>query len=266
MAEYNLISKYEFNMGSGITEIGFTDDDQLFTKIMFAKKVAPLTTISSVTIKKGALTQKLQYDIKIIKENGKEQLFQILQIDSFDPQGVKFVNELKSKIPASCLWIDKFEAKTLDVKNSMSSRTYDLQIMWFIKGKLMAGYGRGIQIFMNYGLFTLICLGLPLPLLVYVIAAGCHRVKTDDNGIKIKKLFSKYFAWQDVDHIDVHTYKIIVTQYGALADSNILLVFKLHSKNGSKRKFTIRSLEGKQFVKEMIERKKISEETASRFI
>ena len=266
MAEYNLISKYEFNMGSGITEIGFTDDDQLFTKILFAKKVAPLTTISSVTIKKGALTQKLQYDIKIIKEDGKEQLFQILQIDSVDPQGVKFVNELKSKIPASCLWIDKFEAKALDVKNSMSSRTYDLQIMWFIKGKLMAGYGRGLQIFMNYGLLTLCCLGLTLPLLVYVIATGCHRVKTDDNGIKIKKLFSKYFAWQDVDHIDVHTYKIIVTQYGALADSNILLVFKLHSKNGSKRKFIIRSLEGKQFVNEMIERKKISEETASMFI
>jgi hypothetical protein len=64
----------------------------------------------------------------------------------------------------------------------------------------------------------------------------------------------------------VQTYNIIVTQYGALADSNFLLVFNLHSKNGLKRKFIIRSLEGKQFVKEMIERKKISEETASMFI
>lgn len=266
MGEINLISKYEFNMGAGITEIGFTDDNQLFSKIMFVKKTAPLNTISSVTIKKGALTQKLQYDIKIRKENGKEQLFQIIQIDSADANGVKFVNELRAKVSTACIWTDKMEEKAIDVKNTMTSRTYDLQIMWFIKGKLMAGYGRGLQIIMSYGLFTLVCLGLPLPLLIYVIVGGCHRVTTDTNGIKIKKLKANYFSWDEVDHIDVHTYNIIVTQYGTLADSNFLLVFKLFAKNGTKTEFIIRSLEGKQFVKEMIERKKMSEEAGKMFI
>lgn len=266
MAGLNLVSKYEFNMGAGITEIGFTDDDQLFSKIMFVKKTTPLNSISSVTIKKGALTQKLQYDIKFRKDNGKEQLFQILQIDSADAQGVKFVNELKSKVSSNCLWTDKLEDKFGAVKNIMTTRTYDLQILWFIKGKIMAGYGRGFQIMMSYGMLTLITIGLTLPLLIYVLAAKCHRVTTDNNGINIKKLGSKYFSWNDVDHIDVHTFNIIVTQYGALADSNFLLVFNLHSKNGEKVEFIIRSLEGKQFVKEMIQRKKMSEEIANMFI
>ncbi|MFL5751819.1 MAG: hypothetical protein ACJ76F_00310 [Bacteroidia bacterium] len=266
MADITLASKYEFNMGSATIEMGFTTDEQLFTKMMFVKKVTPLTTISSVNIKKGALTSKIQYDIKTRKDNGKEQIFQIVQIDSADEQGIRFINELRCKIPMGCIWNDKLEAQVSYPEGKSASRVYDLQIMWFIKGKTLAGSGRGLQIMMNYGMLTLVGLLLPLPLLVYVIAAGCHRVSTDANGILVKKLGGKYFPWEEVERVDVHKYNIIVTQYGAVAESTFLLVFNLIGKNGTKTEFIIRSLEGKHFVKEMIERKKMPEEMSKLFI
>lgn len=265
MNENELLSKYDFNMSGAVVTLGFTADNQIYTKMMLVKKTAPLADVTSVVIKKGAMTSKLQYDIRVRKKD-KDQLFQIVQIDSADEQGIRFVNELKSKVPATCTWTDKLEAKAVDVKDTSAKRTYDLQTMWFIKGKLFAGYGRTMQIIMSYGMLTLITIGLALPLLIYVFAAGCHRVITGESGISIKKLGASFYSWEEVDRIEVSKYNVVVTNYGQTVDSSFLLRFTLFPKTGKSREFLIRSLEGKTFVKEMIERKKLSEEAAKLFI
>jgi hypothetical protein len=265
MSEPQLQSQYEFNMSGALITLGFTTDNQIYTRMMMIKKTAPLDSLSSVTIKKGVMTSKLQYDIRIRKKD-KEQIFQVVQIDSADEQGIRFVNDLKARMPASCVWNDKMEAKTIDVKDSSASRTYDLQTMWFIKGKMFAGYGRTFQIIMSYGLLTFCTIGIAVPLLIYVFAAGCHRVNTDENGISVKKLGKNYFSWEDVERIEATKYNVIVTNYGQEVGSSFLLRFNLLAKSGKKCEFLIRSLEGKNFVKEMIERKKMTADAASMFI
>ncbi len=265
MSDIQLQSQYDFNMSGAQITLGFTTDNQIYTRMMMVKKTAPLDSLSSITIKKGVMTSKLQYDIRI-RKNDKEQIFQIVQIDSADEQGIRFVNDLKARMPASCVWNDKMEAKAIDVKDSSAIRVYDLQTMWFIKGKVFAGYGRAFQIIMSYGMLAICTIGLTLPLLIYVFAAGCHRIKTDENGISIKKLGTRYFRWEDVDSIGVNKYNVIVTNYGQQTDSSFLMRFNLLAKDGKKSEFLIRSLEGKNFVKEMIERKKMQADAASLFL
>jgi hypothetical protein len=265
MSDIQLQSQYDFNMSGAVVTLGFTTDNQIFTKMMMVKKTAPVDSLSSVTIKKGLMTSKLQYDIRI-RKGEKEQIFQIVQIDSADELGIRFVNDLKARMPASCKWNDTMEAQSVDVKDAGTSRFYDLQTMWFIKGKTMAGNGRTLQLIMSYGMLTLCTLGLTLPLLIYVFAAGCHRVKTDGNGITVKKLGAAYFNWDDVERIDASKYTITVTNYGQTVDRSFLLRFNLISKSGKKSEFLIRSLEGKNFVNEMIERKKLSPEASAMFL
>ena len=182
----NLISQYEFNIGGVTVTIGFTDDNQIYSKMGFFKKLVPLASIISVTIKKAPLESKLQYDIKMLKPNGKEQFFQRIQLDSADTNGIKFVDELRSKLPNTCKWIEKLDK--IQVKEDIDGKKkYNLQILWFLKAKLFAGKGRIFQIIMNYGMFVICTLGLSLPLLIYVIAGGCHRVTTRSEERRVGK-------------------------------------------------------------------------------
>lgn len=256
MSEPNLISQYELNMSTISVLIGFTDDHQIYTKMGFVKKTVPLSSLSSVTIKKAPLQSKLQYEIKMLKPNGKEQFFQTIHIDPADAYGISFIEELKLRLPDTCKWVEKLGK--IQVKEDIDGKKkYNLQILWFMKAKLFAGKGRVLQIIMNYGMLTFITAGFSLPLLIYVIVGGCHRVTTDLHGIKIKKLFSAFFVWEDVTKIEVTKYNIIITNFGATADRIFLMKFHLTSRNGKKIKFIIRSLEGKQFIQDMIGRKKM---------
>lgn len=258
MAEYNLISTYQFDA----TSMGFTDDKQLYTKILFIKKAVPLSDISSITLKEAPLSDKLQMNIKINK-NGKEVAFQMVQFDRTSDQGRLFLEELKLKVPSSFIWNNKLEAAEPSEINVSGKHTYPLQLWWF-KTKSLAGMSRGAQIAVNYGTFCVIL--LPIPLLIYVLAAGCHRITTDDNGITIKKLFGSFFAWDDVSSIEVTRYNINITSYGIKTREAFLLSCKLISKNGKNKDFIIRTKEGKGFVKEMVERKKMSPEIEKIFI
>jgi hypothetical protein len=264
MSEIELKSKYEFNMGGGVITLGFTNDDQIYSKMMMVKKTAPISSISGVIVKKGMMTSKLQYDIRVLKKE-KDSLFQIIQVDAADEQGQRFAAELKSLLPKSATWTDKLEEKAVDTKDTSADRTYNMQVMWFIKGKTLAGQGWALQMIMSYGMLTLCTIGLALPLTLYAFMAGCHRVKTNAVGINIKKLTGSFFQWEEVDNIEVSKYHITITNYGAQVDSVFLLNFRLNAKNGKKKDFIIRSLEGKNFIKEMIERGKMKPEALELF-
>lgn len=242
--------------------MAFTNDKQLYSKIMFVKKTTPLELISSVVIKKAFGTTKLQCNIKV-SSNGKEKFWQVVQFDISDEQAKRFLEELKSKVSVGCVWSDKMEEKAADLKDTSATRTYPLQF-WFFMTKTLAGMSRGIQIGVNYGTYCLLL--IPIPLLIYVLAAGCHRATTNENGILIKKLFGSFFAWDDVERIDVTKYEITITNYGAKTGDAFLLICTLIAKSGKKKEFMIRTLEGKQFVNEMIERKKMNSEIGKMFI
>jgi hypothetical protein len=262
MSEYVLTSEYEFDMSGAAIHMGFTNDQQLYSKVMFVKKAVPLQELSSVVIKKAFGMPQLQCNIYCNK-NGKEKTFQIVQFDISSENGKKFLEELKSKISVGCKWTDKMEDAGTDVKDHSAKRVYPLQF-WTGMTKTLAGMGRGVQIGVNYGTFCLLI--LPIPLLIYVLAAGCYRATTDEKGIKVKKLFGSFYSWDDVDHIDVTQYHITITNYGAKAGDAFILILDLATKNGKKKKFMIRTLEGKTFVNEMIERGKMDPRVAELFI
>lgn len=262
MAELQLISRYDFSIGAAHITMGFTDDRQLYTKVMFAKKTVPVEEVTSVVIKKAFASTKLQCTIRA-SQKGKDRLFQQVQFDVSDTQGKQFLEELKSKVSVGCKWEDRMEDFGEDVKDTSATRTYPVQF-WFFFSKTLAGMSRGVQIGVNYG--TLCLLILPIPVFIYVLAAGCYRVTTDANGIKIKKFFGSYFSWDDVDHFEITKYHITVTNYGAKVDDAFLLIFNLVSKSGKTKKFMIRTFEGKQFVNEMIERGKVDKEMGEMFV
>ncbi len=262
MADVTLISDYEFEVGGAQVIMGFTLDKQLYTKIMIAKKVVPLAEVSSVVIKKAFGTPLMQCTIKS-STNGKERTFQTIQFDITDEKGKRFLDELKAAVSVGCKWTDTMENFGEDVKDKSAERIYPVQF-WFWFSKTLAGMSRGVQIGVNYGTFCLLI--LPIPLLIYVLAAGCYRVTTNGNGIKIKKFFGSYFNWDDVDHFNITQYHITITDYGAKTGDAFLLIFELVAKNGKKKKFMIRTLEGKQFVNEMVERGKLSKEMSELFI
>ncbi|HSY76586.1 MAG TPA: hypothetical protein VK890_07005 [Bacteroidia bacterium] len=258
MGEINLTSSYQFD---AIT-MGFTDDKQLYTKVLFVKKTVPLNDVSSIILKEAALSDKLQLNIKINK-NGKESLFQVVQFDRTDDNGKKFLEELKLKVPSPLVWTNKTEDAEVATQGIGGKRTYPIQFWMFIT-KTMAGMSRGMQITMNYGLFCLLI--IPIPLFIYVIAAGCYRITTTDDGITIKKLFGSFFSWNDVDRIEVVRYNIVITSYGVKSNEAFLLACTLYSSGGKTKKFIIRTKEGKAFVHDMVERKKMSAEVEKIFI
>lgn len=262
MADYTLISDYEFEYGGAQVIMGFTIDKQLYTKMVFVKKAVPLQEVSSVVIKKAFASTNLQCTIKSTS-NGKEKTFQTIQFDITDEKGKRFLDELKAAVSVGCKWNDTMENFGEDVKDTSAERIYPVQF-WFWFSKTLAGMSRGVQIGVNYGTFCLLI--LPIPLLIYVLAAGCYRVTTNANGIKIKKFFGSYFTWEEVDHFNITKYNITITDYGAKTGEAFLLIFELVAKNGKKKKFMIRTLEGKQFVNEMVERGKLSKEMSEMFI
>lgn len=262
MSDITLISEYEFSMGGASVMMGFTDDKQLYTKIMFVKKTVPLDDVCGVYIKKAFASTMLQCTVKFSK-NGKEKSFQVIQFDISDAKGKEFLEELKSKVSVGCKWEDKMEDFGEDVKDTSATRVYPLQF-WNFMTKTLAGMSRGVQIGVNYGTFCLLI--LPIPLLIYVLAAGCYRATTDEKGIRVKKFFGSYFLWEDVERFDVTKYHITITNYGSTAGEAFILILTLITKSGKKKTFMIRTLEGKQFVNEMIERGKMSEEIGKMFI
>lgn len=153
------------------------------------------------------------------------------------------------------------------VINSEDVRTYPVQF-WFFMTKTMAGKSRGLQIAMNYGVFgiALCFLIVPLFLFIYVLAAGCYRVTTNSAGIVIKKFTGNFFSWDDVDNIDFTKYHITITNYGAAVDEASILIFTLKSKQGKSVTFKMRSFEAKNFIAELVQRKKMPEEMLEMFI
>ena len=185
-----LISEYEFNMAGAPVMMGFTVDQQLYTKIMFVKRTAPLEEISSVVIKKAFGTADLQCTIKN-SSKGKEKTFQTINFDISDEKGKLFLEELKSKVSVGCKWLDKMEDFGEDVKDTSATRVYPLQFWNFIT-KSLAGMSRGVQIGVGYGTYCLLV--LPIPLLIYVLAAGGYRATTDAKGIRIKHFFGSFLG------------------------------------------------------------------------
>jgi len=262
MGDITLISEYEFLMGGASVMMGFTNDKQLYTKIMFVKKTVPLEDVTSVVIKKAFASTMLQCTLKA-SIKGKERTFQTIQFDISDAKGKEFLEELKPKVSVGCKWEDRMEGHGEDVKDSSAKRVYPVQF-WFFFSKTLAGMSRGVQIGVNYGTFCLLI--LPVPLLIYVLAAGCYRVTTDENGIRIKKFFGSYFSWDEVERFDVTKYHITITNYGATAGEAFILILTLITKTGKKKTFMIRTLEGKQFVNEMIERGKMDAAVGEMFV
>ena len=260
MSEITLTNTYQFDA----VTMGFTDDKQLYTKVMFVKKTAPLESVSNIVMKEAPLSDKLQMNIKTSK-NGKESMFQVIMFDRTDEQGKQFVEELKAKVPAF-VWNNKVEAKEAAeeaTQTASGKHTYPLQL-WNFMTKTLAGMPRGVQIGVNYGVWCFLI--IPIPLLIYALVAGCHRITTTDEGITIKKFFGSFFTWDNVNRIEVIRYNIIITNYGVKSNEAFMLQCTLVSTDGKQKKFIIRTKEGKQFVHEMVGRKKMSAEVEKLFI
>jgi hypothetical protein len=262
MSTVQLLSQYSFNMGAGEVTLGFTADHQLYSKILFVKKTAPLESVTKVEIKKAFGSPLMQCSIKT-GTTVKEKLFQMVHFDIADTQGKQFLEELKAKIPSHALWTDRHEENAADVKDSASTRVYPLQF-WTGMTKSLAGMSRGVQIGVNYGTYCLLV--IPIPLLIYVLASGCHRVTTTASGILVKRLGGKFYSWDEVLRIDVIKYHIMITQNGLHTGDAFLLQCTLVTRTGNSRPFYIRTLEGKQFVNEMVERKKMIPEMKDMFV
>ncbi len=258
MAEPILTSSYKFET----TTAGFTANNELYTKILFVKKTIPLSDISSIVLKESSINDKLQLRIKINK-NGKERLILVVQFDRTSDEGKLFLEELKKKVPSQFVWENKIEEEEPVSLSTSGKHTYPLQFWWF-RTKSLAGNSRGVQIFVNYGTFCVLV--FPIPLLIYVIAAGCHQITTTNEGITIKKLFGSFYSWDDISSIEVTRYNINITSYGIKTREAFLLSCELISKQGKNKKFIIRTKEGKSFVKEMVARKKMSPEIEKIFI
>jgi hypothetical protein len=258
----SLISKYDFGMAQGGL-IGFTAQNEIYSEMMFSKKLSPLSAITEVKLKKAAISPKIYISIKY-RDNGKEKTFQNVYSDSADEKGIQFVKELQSKLSKATPWKDERKIYQ-DFTDLSAARSYDLQIMFFLKSKGFAGSGRTMQIIMNYFMLCIATLFITTPLLLYVILAGCHKVRTDGNGIMIKKLLAASVSWEDVTNVEAQKY--LITKTGQGTDEVVTLInLFVNSKDGKKHKFTIRSYEAKAFMNEMIARKKAATEYADWFI
>jgi hypothetical protein len=256
-----LTSKYEFGFSGGGT-IGFTGQNEIYSEMMFSKKIAPISSIKEVKLKKAAISPKICITIKY-DDKGKEKVFQNIYADSSDEKGIYFVKELKSKLQTGTPWKDERDIYK-DFTDLSMTRKYDLQIMFFLKSKGFAGSGRTMQIIMNYFMLCITTLFLTTPLLIYVIAAGCHQVRTDGDKISVKKLLGKIISWEDVVNVELQKY--LITKRGSGPDEIVTLInFFLNTKDGKKHQFTIRSYEAKAFTEEMIARKKCPAEYAGWF-
>ncbi|MFL5730549.1 MAG: hypothetical protein ACJ75J_13770 [Cytophagaceae bacterium] len=257
-----LISKYDFGMAQGGL-IGFTAQNEIYSEIMFSKKLSPVSGITEVRLKKAAMSPKICIDMKY-NDNGKEKMFQSVYADSADEKGVQFVKELRSKLSSTTPWKDERKIYQ-DFLDLSEPRVYDLQIMFFLKSKGFAGSGRTMQIIMNYFMLCITTLFITTPLLIYVIAAKCHQVRTDGDGISIKKLLATVISWEDVTSVEPQKYVITKTGQGAYEEVTLINFF-VNSKDGKKHKFTIRSYEAKAFMNEIIARKKAPAEYAGWFL
>ncbi|MBI3510981.1 MAG: hypothetical protein HY064_09985 [Bacteroidetes bacterium] len=269
-----LISQYNFSGTSTIPVVmGFTSDDQLFARTL-RERFVPLKNISSITLRKCRMTSrletdKLRLDIKTLNGAG-ENKFQSLRFDITDEEAKLFLRELKKKIPSTCIIDNQMQAREIDLADITARRSYPLQSWWFMTKAVLVGHSRTSQILFNNMtilIFLLVFasvfagnffigLGVTALFATYLLLTY-HKITTDENFIRIKKnLLRKSYRWEDVAKIDIHRYTITVTRYGSAVRKSHLLDCTLIATNGKKKNFLMRTLEGKQFVREMVMRKK----------
>lgn len=223
-----------------------TDGKTLSQKVGRRITSCNISDIKSIVLKDskafGTQVLKIRYYDPI---KGKERKFMRLEGAPEDVDLNRFIADLKELIPSVDVW-DQTKAKSF---KKGDKNVYDMQVtMWGYTG---VGLPRKVQIWVIFGTFSLLL--IPIPLLIYVLINKCFQVETDDKSIILRKYKSRFFYWSDLQKVDLTRANVRIRNEGVGVDEHLILRFKVHTNAGKRVKFKMRMLEGKPFLKELVQ-------------
>ncbi|MCB9225107.1 MAG: hypothetical protein R2780_01385 [Crocinitomicaceae bacterium] len=236
-------------------EMGF-ENDIVYCHLIRRLKEAPVNQITQVIIKNPGLSLGEEIAFRIhYNENGSEKKFPWVQAKNTDAKTQAFLDDLKSRLNPTVIWIDKTDTTVTD---DSGNKVYDLQYLPF--GYSGAGLPRAVQIWIY-----LICLGIlviPLIYYIYILATGGYRIYTNDQGLTVRKASATTFAWDELEHPEFTRVKVYD---GNAFSKNEVLKVKFIGKNGKKKAGVMRYDHALPLLEELGERGIISADYLSNF-
>lgn len=221
-----------------------TNGETLSQKIGRKVTTCNLSDIQSIMLKDSKTMGTQVVKIKYFDPNkGKVRKFMRLEGTPDDGDLNRFIADLKELIPSPDVW-DQSKKKSF---KKGDKNVYDMQVT--MGGYAGVGLPRKVQIWIIYGIFSLLI--LPIPLLIYVLTNNCFQVETDDKSITVRKYKNHFFYWTDIEKVNITRVKVRMRNEG-IASEELILLFIIYPKNSRRKKFKMRLLEGRPLMKDML--------------
>jgi hypothetical protein len=230
----------------------YLSGSEIHYKYGFKKMTTSLQSLKEVILKSSKLNGTRI--VKINYDNGKK-VKQFLRLEG-DPsnQGITALLEmLKTEVP-HLKWTDEGTAKAVTKEGGKS--IYDLQV--YLVGYAGAGLPRMLQIWIIWGIFSLLI--IPLPFFIYILMKKGYRIETDNDFITVRNIREKQYRWSEVHQVNMVNVSVKMYNEGIYTQTVQVIRFEMKLSTGKTVKFRMRTLEAQPFIKELVTRKKLAEE------
>lgn len=247
--------RYQLESSTMSYTVGF-EGDIIYCELIRRIKECRIDQVTKVIQKKTTMGLGDESSFRICYvENGVEKKFPWIQVRITAAEFKPFMEDLKGRLGSQVIWEDAREKGEVD---ESGAKVYDMQYLPF--GYAGAGLGRGVQIWIY--MICLAVLVIPLIYFIIILAKGGYRIYSNDQGIEIRKMGSKFVRWDDIEQITFQQINVRDQNYQTTQVCKV----RLHPKNGRRISWVMRYDFTMPFMRELADRGVIEEEMVGQFV